>query len=57
MEKINPNVGEPVERWQISEVVDSETEKVGGRGSSLTVNSMESDLRSRGRNSGRSLSK
>lgn len=51
------DLGEPGEMWQISEDIYTETVKVGGEGSSLTVNSIEPDSRRRGRDSGRSSSR
>lgn len=56
-ETIKLNVGEPAERWQTLEEVDREAAKVGGGGSSLTVTSMKSVARCKGRDSGRSLPK
>jgi hypothetical protein len=57
MEIITSKVEEPGERWQMSEEVERDAEKVGGGGSSLTVNLIESEPRCRGRESPRSLSR
>jgi hypothetical protein len=57
MEVITSKVGEPGERWQMSEEVEKDAEKVGGSGSSLTVDLIESESRYKGRESARSLSR